>query len=415
MDFWTNLQKKRAAFDTLATAHKALVEESTPLKLESGSTIVDPSTAWGYVRRAFDEYDKAARVYDAKRRQIAHVLQLFQESVPRCGRSGDECARLLDLITDRNNHTCDSTCDPFGADPGVIMAHVNQWAERLDIRCSTDIFTAVSGVFAAMGHRWCVKIHLFGFDPVAYEKKWLRLRSEIRDRLSETILSVWPECKMGPWTSGVFPGLSFNQNGLLGTLIVGGTVHKISSLSELESLLPLVRKATYEAYLKSQVVPLPTWIGDSTLPTNPKTLDPNNVGFANHKKGGKTYKPLTAKLIDIQAFVCAGMPKLRLLFGVVSGADIDNNDLRGRTFIADRAVESYGTAAELAEMGLVAVKPDNTKDLASSMQAIASQTFDPTEKAKLIDRVPLLAIGIELDSFAGRTLRRVGFIGRGGK
>ena len=413
MDFWTNLQKKRDAFDTLATAHKALVEESTPLKLESGSTIVDPSTAWGYVRRAFDEYDKAARVYDAKRAEIAGAL-----------RTGDY-ARVLDLTTDRNS-TSDHPCDVFCEwDHTVLVGHLDQWAERLSIKCSThDLTTAAQ---AAEKPRWCIKTpYLFGFDSVAYEKKWLKLQFEIQNRLSETILSVWPECKIavgdcplpsmnGAFRIPVFPGLSFNQNGLLGTLIVGGTVHKISSLSELEPLLPLVRKATYEAYLKSQIVPLPTWIGDSTLPTNPKTLDPNDVGFANHKKGGKTYKPLTAKLLDIQAFVCAGVPKLRLLFGVVSGVDTDNNDLRGRTFIADRAVESYGTAAELAEMGLVAVKPDNTKDLASSMQAIASQTFDPTEKAKLIDRVPLLAIGIELDSFAGRTLRRVDFIGRGGK
>jgi len=412
MDFWANLQKKRDVFNALATAHKALVEESTPLKLESGSTIVDPSTAWGYVRRAFDEYDKAARVYDGKRRQIADVLQSFQESVPRCGRSGDECARLLDLTTDRNDHTCDSTCDPFGANHGVLMAHVDQWAERLGIKCSTDIFTAVSDVYATMGHRWCVKIRLFGFDAVAYEKKWLKLRSEIQDRLTETILNVWPECKMG--RPGV-PGLSFNQAGPPGILIMGETVHKISSLSDLEPLLPQVRKATYEAYLKSQVVMLPTWIGDSTLPANPKILDPNDVGFANHRKRDRVYKPLTSKLLDIQTSVSAGGPKLRLLFGVVSGVDIDNNDLRGRTFIADRAVESFGTAAELAEMGLVAAKPNNTKDLAASMQAIASQTFDPTEKAKLIARVPLLAIGIELDSFAGRTLRRVDLIERGCK
>lgn len=411
MDFWTNLQKKRDTFNTLAAAHKALVEESTPLKLESGSTIVDPSTAWGYVRRAFDEYDKAARVYDGKRRKIADVLQSFQESVPRCGRSGDECARLLDLTTDRNDHTCDSTCDPFGANHGVLMAHVDQWAERLGIKCSTDIFTAVYDVYATMGHRWCVKIRLFGFDAVASEKKWLKLRSEIRDRLTDTILNVWPECKMG---LGV-PNLRLNPAGPGGTLIIGETAHKISSLSDLEPLLPQVRKATYEAYLKSQVVMLPTWIGDSTLPANPKILDPNDVGFANHRKRDRVYKPLTSKLLDIQTSVSAGGPKLRLLFGVVSGVDIDNNDLRGRTFIADRAVESFGTAAELAEMGLVAAKPDNTKDLAASMQAIASQTFDPTEKAKLIARVPLLAIGIELDSFAGRTLRRVDLIERGCK
>lgn len=412
MDFWTNLQKKRDTFNTLAAAHKALVEESTPLKLESGSTIVDPSTAWGYVRRAFDEYDKAARVYDGKRRQIADALQPFQESVPRCSRSGDECARLLDLTTDRNDHTCGSTCDPFGAEPGVLIAHIDQWAERLGIKCSTDIFTTLWDMYATRGHRWCVKIRLFGFDPVASEKKWLKLQSEIRDRLSETILNVWPEYKMGPWMSGV-PSLSFH--GPLGTLLIGKTLHNISSLSDLEPLLPQVRKATYEAYLKSQAVPLPTWIGDSTLPANPKTLDPNDVGFANYKKGIKTYKPLTAKLLDIQTLVYAGGPKLRFLFGVVSGVDIDNNDLRGRTFIAERAVESYRTSAELAEMGLVAAKPNNTKDLAASMQAIASQTFDPTEKAKLIACVPLLAIGIELDNFAGRTLRRVDFIGRGVK
>lgn len=412
MDFWTNLQKNRDTFNTLAAAHKALVEESTPLKLESGSTIVDPSTAWGYVRRAFDEYDKAARVYDAKRSEIAGAL-----------RTGDY-ARVLDLTTDRNctsDHTCDGLC---GLSYTVLVGHLDQWTERLGIRCSTHDLTATAR--AAEKSRWCIKTRLFGFDFVAYEKKSLRLRSEIQNRLSETILSVWPECKIavsncplpslhGALIIPVFPGLSFLQSGLLGVLNIGGTVHEISSLSELEPLLPLVRKATYETYLKSQVVPLPAWIGDSTLPTNPKTQDPNDVGFANHKKGGKTYKPLTAKLLDIQAFVCAGVPKLRLLFGVVSGVDIDNNDLRGRTFIADRAVESYGTAAELAEMGLVAAKPDNTKDLAASMQAIASQTFDPTEKAKLIARVPLLAIGIELDSFAGRTLRRVDLIERGCK